>query len=68
MRVMSSPTDQIVESVLELARQKDLSSDVAILCRAVLHLYKQTGQLKSDSLEAFEQIEQLDRRQGPGDE
>lgn len=65
---MSSDTDQIVQNVIELALRKDLSAEVALLCRAVLHLYKQTGQLKSDSLEAFEQIEQLDRRQGPGDE
>lgn len=68
MRLMSNPTDQIIESVIELARRKDLSSDVAVLCKAVLHLYKQTGQLHSNALDAFEQIEELDRRQGPGDE
>ena len=68
MRLMSSPTDPIIESVIELARRTDLAPEMAVLCKAVLHLYRQTGQLRSNALAAFEQIEELDRRQGPGDE
>ena len=65
---MNGETEKMVDSVIELARRQCPDSDVAVLCRAVLHLYKQTGQLHSNALEAFEQIEELDRRQGPGDD
>lgn len=67
-QLMKSQTETIVESVIEVARRQGLDSDLAVLCKAILHLYKQTGQLHSNALEAFEQIEELDRRQGPGDD
>lgn len=57
----------MVEAVIELTRRKNVDPDIAVLGKAVLCLYKQTGQLHSDDLEAFEQIEELDRRQGAGD-
>lgn len=65
---MSNRNEAMVDAVIQLARKKNLDPDMAILCRAVLHLYKQTGQLHCDDLDAFEQIEELDRRQGPGDD
>lgn len=68
MRLMNGESERIVDSVIELARRQCPDSDMAVLCKAVLHLYKQTGQLHSNALEAFEQIEELDRRQGPGDD
>lgn len=58
----------MVAAVIKLAGKKDVDSDVAVLCQAILHLFRQTGQLHSDDLEAFAQIEELDRRQGPGDD
>lgn len=64
---MASPTKTIVDAVIKLAARNDVDPDVAVLCKAVLNLYKQTGQLHADDLDAFEQIEELDRRQGPGD-
>lgn len=68
MPLMNSETETIVDSVIKLARRQTPDSAVAVLCKAVLHLYKQTGQLHSNALEAFDQIEELDRRQGPGDD
>ena len=64
---MHSQPARIVEAISKLATKKDLDPDVAILCQAVLYLFRETGHLHSDDLEAFEQIEELDRRQGPGD-
>ena len=64
---MNLQSNRIVEAITKLAARKDLDPDVAVLCQAVLFLFVETGHLHSDDLEAFEQIEELDRRQGPGD-
>jgi hypothetical protein len=64
---MNLQTKRIIEAVSKLAATKDVDPDVAVLCQAVLFLFRQTGHLHSDDLDAFEQIEELDRRQGPGD-
>ena len=64
---MDGETRRIVEGMVKLARLKDLDPQISLLTTAVIHLYKQTGQLHESDLDAFEQIEELDRRQGPGD-
>ena len=64
---MNDETQRIIAGIVTLSKRKDLDAEIAILAAAVLHLYKQTGQLHEDDLDAFQQIEELDRRQGPGD-
>jgi hypothetical protein len=64
---MDDETRRILEGIVKLAKQQDLDPQIALLAKAVVHLYKQTGQLRASDLNAFEQIEELDRRQGPGD-
>jgi hypothetical protein len=64
---MDDETRRIIEGIVKLVKQQDLDPHTALLAKAVVHLYKQTGQLQASDLDAFEQIEELDRRQGPGD-
>lgn len=64
---MDNETRRITEGIVKLVKRQDLDPHIALLAKAVVHLYKQTGQLHESDLNAFEQIEELDRRQGPGD-
>ena len=64
---MDDETRRIIEGMVSLVKQQDVDPQIALLAKAIVHLYKQTGQLHARDLAAFEQIEELDRRQGPGD-
>ena len=66
--LMDDETRRIVEGIVKLAKRQNLDPQIALLTNAIVHLYKQTGQLRQTDLDAFEQIEELDRRQGPGDQ
>ena len=64
---MDDETRHIIEGIVKLVKQPDVDPQITLLAKAVVHLYKQTGQLRASGLDAFEQIEELDRRQGQGD-
>jgi hypothetical protein len=64
---MNNETRRIVMGIADLIKRPNVDPEISLLAAAVLHLYKQTGQLHADDMEAFDQIEELDRRQGPGD-
>jgi hypothetical protein len=56
----------LLAEVAELARRPDTSPEIALLAAAILQLSKQATGLGSDNRDAFEQIQELDRRQGDG--
>ena len=64
---MDDEVRRIIAGIVKLSNSNDIDPRIALLAGAVLHLYKQTGQLHEDDLDAFQQIEELDRRQGAGD-
>ena len=56
-----------IQRVAELAARPDTSPEFRILADAILYLVTQGVRQKENNRSAFEQIEELDRRQGPGD-
>ena len=53
-------------AVAALAERTDIPAEIALLADAVLELYRRLGAVRSSGLEAFEQIQELGKRQGPG--
>ncbi len=64
---MTQPLPERLQKVLDLAARPDTTSELRILADAILYLATQGIRQKQNTRAAFEQIEELDRRQGPGD-
>jgi hypothetical protein len=60
-------TIRFVKQITDIAKSKEVAPEVAILADAVLHLYKLSERLLSKNSDAFDQIQELDKRQGSGD-
>jgi hypothetical protein len=60
-------TIRFVEQITDIAKSKEVAPEVAILADAVLHLYKLSERLLTKNSDAFDQIQELDKRQGSGD-
>ena len=56
-----------IQRVAELAARPDTTTEFRILADAILYLSTQGVRQKENNRNALEQIEELDRRQGPGD-
>jgi hypothetical protein len=64
--MMSTILPERIQKVADLAARPDTTPEFRILADAVLYLATQGVQQKENNRAAFEQIEELDRRQGPG--
>jgi hypothetical protein len=64
---MTQSLPKRIQRVVELAGRPDTSPEFRILADAILYLATQGERQKENNRSAFEQIEELDRRQGPGD-
>jgi hypothetical protein len=64
---MTHPLPKRIQRVAELAARPDTSLEFRILADAILYLATQGVRQKENNRSAFEQIEELDRRQGPSD-
>ena len=60
-------TLRFIEKITDISKSKEVAPEVAILADAVLHLYKLSDRLLSKNSDAFDQIQELDKRQGSGD-
>ena len=60
-------TIRFVEQITVIAKSKEVAPEVAILADAVLHLYKLSDRMLTKNSDAFDQIQELDKRQGSGD-
>jgi hypothetical protein len=56
-----------IQRVAELAARPDTSPEFRVLADAILYLSTQGVRQQENNRSAFEQIEELDRRQGPND-
>jgi hypothetical protein len=65
---LNQETLRLVRRLREIADNKTGSPEVIVLAESMLQLYQLVAGLRTTGLEAFEQIQELDRRQGPGDE
>jgi hypothetical protein len=64
---MTESLPERIQKVVDLAARANTDPDVRILADAILYLAKQDVRQKENTRTAFEQIEELDRRQGPGE-
>lgn len=64
---MTQSLPKRIQRVAELAARPDTSPEYRTLADAILYLASQGARQKENNRSAFEQIEELDRRQGPGD-
>lgn len=65
---MNVMTRGLIDRLTELSHRPHTDPDLTLLAEAILALYQRIAHLHQDDLQAFEQIEELDRRQGPGDQ
>jgi hypothetical protein len=63
---MNKPLPERIQRVAELAANPVTTPDMRVLADAILYLATQDIRQKENNLAAFEQIEELDRRQGTG--
>jgi hypothetical protein len=64
---MTESLPKRIQKVAELAARPDTSSEFRILADAILYLATQGVRQKENNRSAFEQIQELDHRQGPSD-
>jgi hypothetical protein len=64
---MTQSLPRRIQRVAELAAQPDSTPEFRVLADAILYLASQGVRQKENNRSAFEQIEELDRRQGPSD-
>lgn len=65
---VNAETQRLLGRLRQIQESQTVSTEVAVLAESILHLLKLVASLRSTGLEAFEQIQELDRRQGPGDD